>query len=52
MATGVSVGGAVGVGGRGSGDPPASFAVLTGGDEVGAGGVGVVVGVGVGLGLA
>ena len=42
MASGVSVGGSVGVGGRGSGDPPMSFAVLIGGDEVGMGEVWVV----------
>lgn len=46
----------MGVGGRGSGDPPASFALLTGGDEVGVGEVGVAglvpgAGLGVGRGL-
>ena len=59
MASGVSVGGSVGLGGRGSGDPPMSFALLVGGEEVGMGEVGVVglvpeagLGVGVGVGLA
>ena len=57
MESGVSVGGSVGVGGRGSGDPPMSFALLTRGVEVGVGEVGVMglvvgAGLGVGVGLA
>ena len=50
VSVGPSAGVSVGVGGRGSGEPPMSFAPLRGGDTASAGEA-VAAGVGVGLGV-
>ena len=51
VSVGLSAGGSVGVGGRGSGEPPTSLAPFSGGDAAATGELGVaVVGLGVGVG--